>query len=263
MSLKEEFIKYGKVADCPIIDTHAHWGKMYGATLPAESLEYSKKLFEDSNVQKLVIATHSSLQDPNTGNADNIKIIRSYPEKFKGYFSVNPNYMNLVERDLKEWDKYLDVWVGFKVLADYHGVKISDDRFTPIYEFANARKLPILFHTWGDSGFDGSKEIEKVLKKYSDLIFIAGHAIHDEWEVSKQFTFDYPNYYFDTVALPDERNVIEDYFSDPRSVDKMFFGTDYPWFSYHYYIGAMLDTGLDDESLRKVFYGNAKRIFNF
>ena len=43
----------------------------------------------------------------------------------------------------------------------------------------------------------------------------------------------------------------------------LFFGTDYPWFSYHYYIGAMLDTGLDEESLRKVFYGNAQRVFSW
>ena len=41
---------------------------------------------------------------------------------------------------------------------------------------------------------------------------------------------------------------------------KLVFGTDFPWFSHYYYIGALLGAGVDDEALRDILYRNAQRI---
>ena len=262
MTFKEKMITYGKVEDCPIIDMHAHWYKFYGAALPKTSVEDSLVLFEDSNVKKFVFAAHSAMHSPHLGNQSSLDIAKQRPDIFKVLYSINPNYPDDIEKDLKDWDKHGDLVVGFKALADYHKIALDTGAYDAAFEYANEKGCYFLFHTWR-SPYDGYKNIKYVLDKYPNIKVSTGHSLHGDWEISRQYCLDYENYYFDVVALPDEREVIEKWFSDPKVVDKMFFGTDYPWFSYHYYIGAMLDTGLDEESLRKVFYGNAQRVFDW
>ncbi|MBQ7257558.1 MAG: amidohydrolase family protein [Abditibacteriota bacterium] len=263
MTFKEKMLKYGKINDCPIIDMHAHWYKFYGAALPTTSLEDSLKLFEDSNVKKVIISSHLACESPIFGNQASIDIAKQKPDIFRVMFNINPNHPDVIEKDIANWDKYGDIVVGFKALGDYTKIPFDSGAFDTAFEYANEKGCMFLLHTWGKSPYNDSKNVKYVLDKYPNIKVSAGHSIHGEWETSMHFALDYENYYFDIVAIPDEREVIEKWFSEPKVVDKMFFGTDYPWFSYHYYIGAMLDTGLNEESLRKVFYGNAQRVFEW
>lgn len=262
MNFKEEMIKKGKIEDCPIIDMHVHWNKFYGAALPATSLESAKKLFKASNVKKIVISSHDALYSPQLGNQASLDVAKKLPDLVKVLYLVNPNYPDIIQKDLKDWDKHGDTVVGFKALADYHMVALDSGKYDVAFEYANEKGCYFLFHTW-QSNLDGYKQIKYVLDKYPNIKVSCGHSLHGDWEISREYALDYENYFFDIVALPDEREVIEKYFSEPKVVDKMFFGTDFPWFSYNYYIGGMLDTGLDETNLRKVFYGNAMRIFDW
>ena len=90
MTFKEKMLKYGKINDCPIIDMHAHWYKFYGAALPTTSLEDSLKLFEDSNVQKVIISSHLACESPIFGNQASIDIAKQKPDIFRVLFNINP-----------------------------------------------------------------------------------------------------------------------------------------------------------------------------
>lgn len=260
MTFKEKMLNYGKVEDCPIIDMHAHWFKFYGAALPSTDLKKSLETFKASNVQKVVLSTHSALYSPYLGNDSSLRVAKEAPDIFKVIFAINPNYPDLTEKYIKDWDKYGDTVIGFKTLADYYRIPLESGAYDKVFEYANEKGCYFLFHTW-KSDLNGAKNIKYVLDKYPNIKVSAGHSIHDDWDISRGYALDYENYFFDIVALPDEREIIEKWFSEPKVVEKMFFGADYPWFSYNYYIGGMLDTGLDEESLRKVFYKNAQRIF--
>lgn len=69
-------------------------------------------------------------------------------------------------------------YVGFKLLPSYHKFPLSDEKYRNVFEFANENKLIILTHTWGGSIYDGENEVEKILKKYKNLILISGHSLH-------------------------------------------------------------------------------------
>jgi predicted TIM-barrel fold metal-dependent hydrolase len=51
---------------------------------------------------------------------------------------------------------------------------------------------------------------------------------------------DFPNVYLELCAVMDERNGILEKFVEKAGPQKILFGTDMPWFNYHYYIGVVL-----------------------
>ena len=259
MTFKEKFLTEGKIEDCPIIDMHAHGEKFYGATLPLTDLDKSIEYFRYCNVKKLAIVTHSAGHSPNINNTVSLKWAKEHPEYFRVWLGINPNYPELYKQAFLDFENN-DCVLGFKTLGDYFRKPLSDDLFRPVFEYANEKGCGFLLHTW-EGPFDSAKEVEYVLKNYPNIKVSAGHSLHGEFDRARNFALDYPNFYMDIVAVPDEREVIEKWFSEPKVVDKIFFGTDYPWFSYHYYLGGLLDTGLDEESIRKICYKNAERVF--
>ena len=78
-------------------------------------------------------------------------------------------------------------FVGLKFLSDYHRYPITGDRYTPAYEFAQARSLPILMHTWGGSAFDGYDAVREVAERYPEARIICGHSIHGEVFTATEF----------------------------------------------------------------------------
>ena len=108
MTFKEKMIRDGKIDDCPIIDMHTHFYKFYGAALPANTLEKSLPLFEDSNVKKFVCASHTSMHSPFMGNEPTLELAKQKPDLIKVLYSVNPNYPDNIEKDLKDGTLKID-----------------------------------------------------------------------------------------------------------------------------------------------------------
>jgi predicted TIM-barrel fold metal-dependent hydrolase len=257
--LWNEFLKKGKLENCPIIDIHCHMGFFYGSHMPYSEPDIMAKRMEIAGVKLIVFCHHYALFFPEEGNKFNIEAVKKYPEKFKAYCGINPNYPEIIENDLKTFDKYREIYVGFKLLSDYHRVSLSDKRYRKVFEFADKNKLIVLAHTWGGSIYDGAQEVEKILKKYKNLILILGHSIHSDWEKSIEFVKNYENVYLELTAIPDERGIIE-MFVEKTGADRILFGTDFPWFNHHYYIGAVLGSGISEKDCRKIFYLNAAKI---
>ena len=44
-----------------------------------------------------------------------------------------------MQKDVATFDRYADVYVGFKFLADYHGIPVTDPRSEPAWQLAEAR----------------------------------------------------------------------------------------------------------------------------
>ncbi len=254
-----KFLKEGKLFDFPIIDIHCHMGFFYGSQMPYSSPEIMAKRMEKAGIKLIVFCHHYSLFFPEIGNKFNIEAVKKYPDKFKAYCAINPNYQDTIKKDLETFDKYSDIYVGFKLLPDYHRVSLSDYRYKKVFEFANKNKLIVLTHTWGGSSYDGAEEVEKIIKKYRNLILILGHSIHGDWKKTIEIAKNYENVYLELTAVLDERGIVEEFIENGVS-NKILFGTDFPWFNHHYYIGALIGTGINEDALRKIFYGNAMKL---
>jgi predicted TIM-barrel fold metal-dependent hydrolase len=117
----------------------------------------------------------------------------------------------------------------------------------------------LLLHTWGNSSFDGYVPVRAVAQRYPDTRILLGHSLHGDWDHAIELAREFPNVYLELTAVLDERGVVERFVAEAGS-HKVVYGTDFPWFSHYYYIGALLGAGLGDEDLRNILYRNAQRL---
>jgi len=259
--LIEKFIKDGKVPECPVYDMHGHMGNFSRIHFPMgnASPEIMRERFDKAGVKMLVFCHHWTLFSPDIGNEANISTVRKLPDRLRAYCGLNPNYPEIIQKDVDEFEKYEDVFVGFKMLADYHQLPITHKNYSAAWKYADKKKLLVLLHTWGNSPMDGHEQVRKVAEKYHNARILMGHSCHGEWDKTIELMKDFPNVYAELCAVTDERGVLEKIVAEAGS-KKILFGTDWPWFNHHYYIGSVLDAGLSDDALHNIFHRNAEKL---
>jgi predicted TIM-barrel fold metal-dependent hydrolase len=275
--LVKEFLEKGKSVSCPIIDMHGHYGPFSWVYMPDSDAERMIKAMDRAGVRLTVCSSHYGLMvDTQAGNRTIREVAQHYPGRFLGYWIVNPNDPELIERDLKVFERE-EFFVGFKLWPDYHQFPVTADPYVPVLEYANARKLSVLIHTWGYSPYDGPILIEKIAKKYPKATLIMGHSGYGEWDVSIRLAREYENVFLELTAVyathdgivlkwcPDKNfgigvnGIIERMVRESGST-KILFGTDSPWYSAHYAAGAVLYSEITDEDIHNIFHRNAEKL---
>ena len=163
VTLKEQFYINGKFDKLSVYDMHGHMGNIFGIHFPTPDTDSMIKAMDCSGVKMLVFCHHSSLFSPEIGNKVNIEAVKKYPKRLRAYCAINPNYPDIIQKDLKSFNKYYkNTYVGFKFLASYHGYPLTDKRYEPAWVMANNKELLVLLHTWNASLLDGPIPIRKV-----------------------------------------------------------------------------------------------------
>ncbi|MBT9151077.1 MAG: hypothetical protein DDT40_01261 [candidate division WS2 bacterium] len=259
--LTQKFWAKGKAADCPIYDMHGHMGGFYGIYFPCAEPDIMIKRMALAGVKMLVFShTEALLAPSDAGNAKSIEVVRQFPDKLRAYCVVNPNYPEIIEKDLKTFDDYKDVYVGVKMHPSWHEIAVIDKRLIPVWEFADERKLLVLFHTWENVRFAKAGDVRRLAEKYQGVKFILGHAYHGQWHEANSLAADFPNVYLDLCAVLDERAGILEKFVRGAGSEKILYGTDFNWFNQHYCIGGVLAADITDEDRRNIFYRNAEKL---
>jgi len=257
-ALWERFQRDRILPDCPLYDMHGHWGSTVGIALPAAEPATAERLLRQAGVRRLVICHHHALFAPDIGNAANIAAVRALPDLLRAYCAVNPNYPEEIARDLARYDDYPDVFVGFKFLSGYHQIALEDERNAPAWEFADARKLPVLMHTWSGP-FNGAENIRRIADRYPNVRLLCGHSVFGDWDDAVALANDFPHLFLELTAVLIERGHVERLRAGVGS-KKLVFGTDFPWFSHSYSLGVVLGAGFTEEECRDILYRNAQRL---
>lgn len=256
--LAQEFWEKGRLPDCPILDFHGHMGNLGQGFLPKGTTEAMLDTMDRCNTLFTFFCGHEALMNPCWGEETDMEAVRKFPDRFKAYHFIPSRYPK-PEEDLKRMDAHRDIFAGFKIHCDIYRVALSDPRHDAYWDYANRHRLPVLSHTWGGSPYDGASEVEKILSSYPDLIFIAGHAIHGDWQRGTELAAKYPNMYLELTAVLDDRGAL-DLFVERIGSRQILFGTDLPWFSTHHGIGAVLSAEMTDADRRNILYKNGARI---
>jgi len=259
VTLRERFFHAGRLDDCPVFDLHGHMGPLQGARLPRCQPEAMIAAMQRAGVRLTVFCHHATLMTPDVGNAANIAAVRRFPRHFRAYCGINPNYPEEVQRDVASFDQCRDVFVGFKLLADYHRIAVNDPRNAPAWEKADADRLPVLLHTWGGSSFNGVDQVRACAAKYPNARILMGHSCHGSWTQAAALAREFANVYCELTAVLDDRGAVEVFVREAGSA-KIVFGTDTPWFNHHNYIGALLGADMTDDDRRNILYRNARRL---
>ena len=248
------------VANFPIYDVHAHMGKHYAQYHRRCEAQDMVKHAKRIGVKKLLFSHNDALFDV-TGNKTAIETCKQYPDILRSYIGINPNYPEQVKADLANFDAWAPYAIGLKILASYHKVKATDQKYEEALNFANQRNLPVLFHTWGNSEYDGAKVMLELISRYPNIKFILGHSIFGDWDGAVQcFKAGKGNVYLELTAIPGERNIIEDLVKKVGS-NHLLYGTDLPWFDEYQATGGVVSAKISDEDKKNILYYNAEKLF--
>jgi uncharacterized protein len=259
--LAQAFWAQGKSETCPIYDMHGHMGAFSSIYFPRGEPEDMLRTMDSCGVRWLVFSHHTALFAPQIGNRPSIEAVRRFPNRFRAYCVINPNYPEIAAQELAAFEAHRDVFVGFKFLSDYHRIAITDARYQPAWEYANERDLLILMHTWGGSVYDGPDTIRAMAGRYPRVKILMGHSCHGDWDAAVRLANDFTNVYLELTAVFDDRGVIEKFVREAGS-QRMLFGTDLPWFDPHHAIGVLLSADISDDDRHNICHRNAERLLS-
>jgi len=257
--LARQFWQDGRADECPIYDMHGHMGTWNAIYFPRVEAPQMIGTMDECGVRLLVFSHHHALMAPDVGNQASLAAVRRFPDRLRAYCVINPNYPELAAADLETFEQHRDAFVGFKFLADYHRVAITDERYRPALEHAQRHKLLTLMHTWGGSPYNGPAHVRTLAERYPDVRFLLGHSCHGEWDAAVALANDFPNVYLELTAVFDDRGVLEKFAAEAGSA-RMLFGTDLPWFDPHQAVGALFSAHLSDEDIHNICHRNAEKL---
>jgi len=183
-----------------IIDAHTHLNRTSTGwddrTDFDAHVKHALRSMDIIGVRTMIVAGMEVAQlDSLEGNTYLEEHIRQYGDRFRGYFAFNPEY---AEKLVPRLDEFFSrqFYAGFKLLNDYWRIPITDPRFAPMWEYADAHRLPILVHTW-NSKYNAPKMLVDIAPKYPNAIFLLGHSGSDDRPDAEKLALENSNVFLE------------------------------------------------------------------
>lgn len=243
------------LTDVGIIDMHAHIGRP-GFSIPATTADAIVKVMERTGVAKTVIAPMlpGSQQEAEEANRQILESLEAFPGRILGYMRPWPSSTPVSAR---EAEKRLDVcFTGIK-LHNITGVDYTHPSYAPYLSVANERRMPVLFHSWGQE--EEFAQFRALSAAYPDTSLILAHAGSENEEAYITIARESPNIYLDTVFSRGPRGLIERLVHG-AGIEKIVWGSDVLFINQAQQLGKLIGTYLTDEEKMRILAGNAKSI---
>ncbi len=162
--------------------------------------------------------------------------VAKYPDKFVGFAYVDPRRADAMEM-LRHAVEDLGL-KGVKFGPIYNGVPLSDPRLVPVYEYCQKNNIPLTMHMGTTFARKAPVElgravyVDDVAIRYPDLTMILAHMGHPWYEECIVVSRKQPNVFCEVSALsyrPWQYYNILIAAQEYRIIDKIFFGTDFPF----------------------------------
>ena len=168
---------------------------------------------------------------------------------------------------------------AFKIRLGYVKVPADSKIFSPLYDYAESKHLPVLFHT-GDTAFSTGDlalshplSLDRVANQREELPIVLCHFGNPWFEDVAELIYKHPNVYTDTSGLITFGEYPEKY-SDwvarkiseavyfVGNADKILFGTDYPVSKHSESLELIKKLDIDERDKEKILGSNAERLFH-
>lgn len=162
--------------------------------------------------------------------------VAKYPDKLVGFAYVDPRRADCMEL-LRHAIEDLGL-KGVKFGPIYNGVALSDPRLEPVYEYCQRNNIPLTMHMGTTFARNAPVDmgraihVEPIAMKYPDLTMILAHMGHPWYEDCIAVVRKQPNVFCEVSALfyrPWQYYNILISAQEYKIVDKIYFGTDFPF----------------------------------
>lgn len=198
----------------------------------------------------------------------------------------NPKFAPLISIDIMQTSLEMQAEIEDKAMIQgARGLKLHpvanrfypyDRRLWPAYAKATEMNLPILFHSgkgdiagYAEADYARPKNFEPVLQSFPKLKIILAHLGKGFLQESVAIAQKYANLFFDTSAMITGIEIKDGFVSDDEAVkfiralgvDKVLFGSDWPWFDPLPAIEKIRGLNLTEEEKQKILGENAAEIY--
>ena len=199
------------------------------------------------------------------------EFVKKYKESIP-FGCVCPEDENRVEYITDLFDNHN--FVGLKVQPLVQNFYASDERMDPIYDLIVDRGKWYLIHAGTapyKNPYVGYKHFKKFIDKYPDMNVIVAHMGAFEYKKFLKLIDHHENLYFDTAMIYIPKNIFRERVAirpDSEELllnqDKILFGSDFPNIPYDYECSTegFFQMDVSKRFLKKIFYENAKKLFN-
>ena len=173
-------LRQGRPVTEPVLDAHGHIGPSNrGWYLPEldiqETARQTIRHMDHLGIRRLIVTSDAALfLDPLEGSRETERLLAPFRDRFSGYVAFNSRF---TERLVPALDDLFagGFHVGFKVLASYWKTKVDDPGYLPMLRYADAHRLPILYHTWDDR-WNSPRLLTDLVKSHPNASFLLGHS---------------------------------------------------------------------------------------
>jgi predicted TIM-barrel fold metal-dependent hydrolase len=233
-----------------LIDSHCHVGFNNKIFTPYNDIDSIAANMERIGIDTACVCSYSygHIGDPFLANDLVADYVNSYPDKFLGYVTLNPNYKEcLLDEVLRGAKNGLKLGIKMHTLRQPHN--IDDDMFMPVYEYLNEKNAVFLHHWFGETC-----RLENLLKKFKKITFLTGHFDLEYAGLVKK----YENLYINTCAVIGTgrlKNLV-----DMVGSEKIVYGSDFVALDHTFGYGVVAFAKISDEDKRNILGLNMRRI---
>ena len=266
-TLWNELMTGNGVRSTEIIDVHTHIGRATMNGWFIEDTGYRKlldgmmEMASRLGIRRSIASGSEALMgDCFEGNRLMERETAAYHYRVSGYYVYNPIYGDKITEEELDERFAGGFFVGIKTLADYWHVPVTDPSYTPIWEYANKHRLPILFHSW-EGACDTPDMIAQVAVKYPDATFLIGHSGGGDIGrlQAERACVSIPNVYLEFCgSFCAKRRWRETL--DVVGADRVVFGTDAQAHDQAWELGRLLSEDVTDDELKLILSENIERI---
>ena len=201
--------------------------------------------------------------DVELGNDVMLRLCQEYPDRIRGYVTVNPNYTSHALAEIE--CRLTQGFIGIKLAASR---RANDCLLDPICALAAERGLPILHHIWqrrrrewpGQEATDGA-ELCALAARHPRTNFLLAHiGGGGDWLHTLHAARDVPNVYLDLSGSGVDGGMLEQCL-DYAGVDRLVWGADITlctgWAKLRY-----LEAILPPDQVERIRWRNAAAIFS-
>ncbi|MFC1582483.1 amidohydrolase family protein [Planctomycetota bacterium] len=259
MSIKERVLAGEKLDDLGIVDAHMHMNQppFY---VPSSDWESVLVNMDKYGIAFGLAAPQLAITcDMVLGN-DQALEIAGHTERLKAYCSISPHFPDLIGEEMERcFEKGA---VGIKIHPSIHQVNADDERYDPVYAFAEKHGTIVLAHSWGQSGLASPDRFAKAAERFPKVNILLGHTGGDFAGMRaaiKAIKARPDNLFADLTGSMQYLRQVEILCREvgPRRV---VYGSDSPWLEPGQTLGAVFFADIPDEEKMLILGGNIKRL---
>jgi hypothetical protein len=241
----------------PVYDCHGHLGVHPDFPAYKQDLEAIIQVMDLLNIEVLAItSTRACYNDCPRGNAEVAEALRAYPQRFRGYVTVNPNTPGEALRELERWG-YFHRPPLIKLHPDLHKYPVSGGHYRPVWDFAHQMRAVVLVHTWESDPNCGPLLLGPIAREFSQAKIILGHSgvTWRGYAQALEVAAETPNTFLDITGSQSHRIIIERMVAQVGA-QRILFGSDMPFLEAAMVLGRVLSARISDGDREKILRKN-------